>query len=629
MPKLASWVKQIETFIAQKYDIDIKNDIDSLGNEKQKRIKLSLLDYFGISKLDMKMLSENLDLTGLDLFLMLDGYKKYIEVQLKGIAEEYKLKIKKAISIRMTLINIEIEQLKEIEKKRFLNLSKFRENRWIVNHKIIDIFDEVNRRILPSAFFLVHLDVQNARKDLSVRHKYVKEIFDSPLLEKGNFSESFFGQRKLLHSLNKNDRVYLDQLAFTPRDIEQISLLIEMDQRVEEDVMMQYMATLGVLVANDLGKFNPIWTLPWYAIGLGYAIGDAFSDEDFAIKLLKNTQSIPQGFRLDKRTSDKIIAAMTIIPWVFTISKSKKIAEYVRNLTPEQKEKFKRIQEKMKEILRKGPSVFHRITKTISQDHEFINRILRGLKPKKSIKIGHTQIIKLESGAFKLINAKKVFTDQPIEDIDKIVEGLNEEDKMNFVLEQKIAFLLTKLVGTQREISDHTVSLEKGGVYVITSPSGTKLKGTAWKNFIENNQNEIAQVFFGYDVREWATILKSYMLESIGKMVLEDYIKEDLLVESFLLKKEFSWIPLNPEMKLSAIFDTFETEKWEEIGMSVLYSTETEHLLEEGCIIARDDLLEDTTLASDHFEIEKEFKNIGAYISLTLLNTIIREYMLD
>jgi hypothetical protein len=60
-------------------------------------------------------------------------------------------KIKESIKIKVLLINKKIEELKKKEK----NLNEFKNNRWIVNNLIQDLFKNLNTQVLPSALALV------------------------------------------------------------------------------------------------------------------------------------------------------------------------------------------------------------------------------------------------------------------------------------------------------------------------------------------------------------------------------------------------------------------------------------------------------------------------------------------
>lgn len=625
--KSHSKIRQIEDFLSKKYHIDIESDISSFQYDYKE--KLEILEYFWISKLDIQSYVYNFDLTWLDIIGFFQKHREYIEHSLHHLEEEDKIALLKAFMHRIIQLNYEIEELKQQEKKIYINLSRFRENRWIIHQIIMKIWDDYYKKILPSAYFLAMWQ-ENVPEAYKKRYEYIKEIFSTPLTKKWQFFESMFWKKKLLNIESKEDKKVLDAIwYFEHAYLQKESILCENDKKIEEESMIRYMGTISVLATNDISRLNPLWTLPGYAISLGYSVGETASPEDFAIKILKEMRVIPQEYRIDKRSIDRFIALpIGIIPGAFTLSKITKITQFVKNLTPEQKQKFKEIEEKMKKILQKWPKAFISSTKIRQETIDFINTIIANLKPWKSIHIGTTTVMKLESGKYKLINEKKVFTEQPLEEVDKIISWLHENDIIDFALEQKICFFTEKFSWNQATIANHQVSIN-GGIYEVLSPQWFRIKWEALENFIYNNKKILFESFLNIPFDETLKDFKHEIYETIGTITLSEYIQKEMGKESVMYKKEFSWKTIDGNMKLEEILNTLWDTEWETIIFESFYSPQTEELLLKGSIVSKNDFVEAISFSyENNEERKKEWQHIATLLFYHTLNTLIDEYII-
>lgn len=349
-----AWV----TWSEQKEDVKSRK-IDS---ELQKK---ELLNYFSINEKDFGDLMKNLDLLWLNLFQLLGWYKNFIETKLTWVDNSIKEKIKHSIKLKTLLINSKIE---ELQKDDFYK-NDFRNNRWIVNNEIKEIFEKTNSLVLPSAYMLTK-NPDNKDKNFEEKIKRTREMFDSNLTKDWDFDKTFLSKAwfgEFWDSSRNNWEVFnisdLKDSDWIGNNLNWLSLLNEKDKEIEENAMMWYMAWCGVLIANAWASFTWVWTIPWMVIWSWYSAVDAFKDEDFLISMLKSTSAIPEEFRTHKSMIDNALSLVWAIPLVWPALKAipltAKITAFTSKLSPDKLAKFNTMKAELAEKLaEKFPNIF-------------------------------------------------------------------------------------------------------------------------------------------------------------------------------------------------------------------------------------------------------------------------------
>lgn len=314
---------------------------ERIDSELQKK---ELLKYFSINEKEVASLMKNLDLLWLNLFQLLAWYKIFIETKLSWIDNSVKEKIKHSIKLKTLLINSKIE---ELQKDDFYK-KDFKNNRWIVNNEIKEIFEKINSIVLPSAYMLTKTS------DNEEKIKRTKEMFNSNLTNDWDFDKTFlskawFGEfwdssRNNWEVFNISNEIDLKNLDWIENDLAWLSLLNEKDKEIEDKAIMWYMAWIAALIWNDIASFTWVWTIPWAVIWWGYWITDAFKNEDLMISILKWSWVIPEEYRTNREWYDNVIAWIWAIPllwWAIRwASKTVVITKYISKLTPEKLAEF-------------------------------------------------------------------------------------------------------------------------------------------------------------------------------------------------------------------------------------------------------------------------------------------------
>lgn len=100
-------------------------------------------DYFWIDTNKIQDIQIELDSLDLDINLLLEWYKQYLETNLDWLDEEIKEKVKLSITNRILSLWKEIEELKwDLEA-----WEDFKNNRWIINEKIQNTFSDINTKM--------------------------------------------------------------------------------------------------------------------------------------------------------------------------------------------------------------------------------------------------------------------------------------------------------------------------------------------------------------------------------------------------------------------------------------------------------------------------------------------------
>lgn len=311
---------------------------DNLINPENEKIKL--ISYFWLNRELSKELSKNLGEVWLDLFKMLSSYRKFIENNLWWLDWNIKEKIIRSIGLKVWLINNKLSELRTSEYDKNWTLRDFKNDRWIINSEIKDLFSDTSNKVLPSALALVkgNWDTKKLNK--------AREMFSSDLTDEWDFDKtwtSFEIHDSIANSWEvfelSEDIDYFRNTWVWFDDFE-VNLLNEEDKTIEETAMMFYMAWYSFMIINDIATliptvYSPFWAAVWWA----YYGTDAFNSEDTMISLWKAIWVIDKDFRAEKAWYQNVISWIWAIPliwqWMRILTKSATFTKYVSTLSPE------------------------------------------------------------------------------------------------------------------------------------------------------------------------------------------------------------------------------------------------------------------------------------------------------
>lgn len=355
--------------------------------------KQEILKYFNLNQNELQELIQNLGEINLDLFKLLKEYKNFIETNLGWLDEAIKTKIKTSIWLKVWLIHWKIKDLKKSDYYK----NDFKNNKWIINSQIKELFEKTNTQVLPWAMiFMKDKDSKDAKK--IKRHEKLDQMFKEDLNSDGDFKISYLEShwnngeewyknvwKEVLKILPigpykaealKDDYNYYKNnwnidTSDTETNLDKVNLLSEKDEEIEKKAWMFYMAWLAVLVANDAASFSWVWTIPWAVAWWTYWAIDAFKREDLMISILKTSWIIPEEYRTDKRWIDNVLAWIWAIPlaWqaVRWLSKWAMVAKYVSKLNPAKLEAFNQAKDTMLKLLKKWEKWVEEIKSWVSK----------------------------------------------------------------------------------------------------------------------------------------------------------------------------------------------------------------------------------------------------------------------
>lgn len=557
-------------------------------SEKAKELseneKKAILDYFWIKESEVKDLMKNLEVLWLDLFQLLNWYKNFIETKLVWLNGNILSKIKEAIKRKTLLINSKIDELKTKEMDKYKSLDNFKNNRWIVNNEIKELFEKINFQILPSAFVLVESKKTSEWKSAYEREKFkrINDMFDSDLTSDGDFDKTFFSTGEIWDSSRNNwevfdmtdekDFKYLQETwSFDGNEIWKISLLNEKDNEIEEKAMMWYIAWCAVLIANAWASFTWVWTIPWVVIWTWYSAIDAFKDEDLLISILKTSWAIPEEYRTDKNFIDNILAWIWAIPLLWPALKAipltAKITAFISKLSPEKLVRFEAMKaEMLGKLTEKFPKIFKstQITDdfwnlttwkqvTITDDfwnlisswtpnkinkakevvnwifeNRFIWKTLDELWEGKNIEIWWVTFTKTKGMYnWNIEWTNKELTKKQL--LEFINNRLSIEDKQKFIVWIKESQVLAKEAWKVRKIDWNNVEIIEWWVWKVRKTDWTILEWDELKLFINNNIDKLSKEFKWMSISEWWVKLRNWIenwYKNYGIKTVWDYLEK-------------------------------------------------------------------------------------------------------
>lgn len=352
-----SWYVYIPPEFLEEFD-----RLDSVYLNKKEEINKNLYDYFNLDKGSLSSISSITKEAWLnfDPKIVLSHYQSFIEKNFRGVLKDSQVdKIKLSIKIRILNIYKIISSLKKAELESNWNLKEFNRNRWIINSKIQDSFNFVNNQLFPSLEFYIKekswklRDLSNSKETvtwvninyrINDRIREIDEMLDSEIDENWNFNEWFFSTQAIFDKTRDVDAKIFEYKNFNATDIGKINLLTEKDKELEEKINYWY---LWFSIFQMIPYLGATWSIPTDIL-------DAFSSEEWSIKLLQTIWLVPEDFKMEKWYLDNIFWFLWLglsIFWLQSLSKVSKIDKLTKILWKIDIEKLvtalKEISEKM------------------------------------------------------------------------------------------------------------------------------------------------------------------------------------------------------------------------------------------------------------------------------------------
>lgn len=280
----------------------------------------SNFDYFWIDTNKIQEIQIELDSLDLDINVLLEWYKQYIETNLVWLDEEIKDKVKLSISNKVLNLWTEIEKLKwDLEP-----WEDFKNNRWIINEKIQDSFSFINNELLPSIdVYLKKDDFDFWYFDKDKKIEEITEMLNADVDDEWNFDEWLFSIQNVFDYDSDIDRKVLDTNWI--KKVEGISLLNDKDIEIQEEAMISFFILIWIQMIP----------YAWAPISVWVDIRDVYSNEDATIELGKTLWMIDSDFKMEKEWYDNVLwwvwLWLTVI-WLQWIAKWGKISDSILSL---------------------------------------------------------------------------------------------------------------------------------------------------------------------------------------------------------------------------------------------------------------------------------------------------------
>lgn len=586
---VAWWTPQWPKAWEKEWEKPTQVEVKKLSDWEKKQI----LTYFKIDENKSKDLISNLDTLWLDLFKLLNWYKKFIETKLAWLDGTIKNKIITSIWLKVWLINWKIDELKVNEK----NPANFKNNRWIINNQIKELFEKTNNQILPSAYVLIN-QPKTPTKEQKQKIDKINQMFQSDITSDWDFNKTWTSFEIIDANTNnwketfdlsdEKDLKFIKWLwDFNENDLTWLNLLNKADEEIESNANMWYMAWLVVLVTNDIASFTWVWTIPWGIFWWTYWAVDAFKDEDLMISILKTSWAIPEEYRTDKRLIDNILAWVWAIPllwqWTRLLSKWAIVSKYISKLSPEKLAEFTKMQTKVSEMIKnslnwvKDASKVEKIWNAFKWifENKFILKKLTELENGKSIKIWELELTKMENGRFKT-TIDWVKKELDAKQVNGLLKDIPIEIKNEFVVASKKADILKNNIWQIRKIDWHEVEVLKDWSFKIRKKDGSILNWSEHDDFIIKNIDNLSKEFKWISIIEWWTKVKEWVIAWYEKYWIKtfwDYLEKAWYsngAKSEFFKKwqkwDFLWwIVLTPATTIRQLISAIPKGEWENI----------------------------------------------------------------
>lgn len=325
-------------------------------SKEQEQVEIQkFAQYFSIPAEKLQELTKTLKEWGLnlDVLQLLEKYKKYIDENLVWLDSQYLQKVKQSIGLRTLSIWKIVGDLRKKES----DMSQFQNNKWIINEKVMEHFERVDKAILPSCIFYIKYSQKENREKLIqtlttkyppwlfARNKYqhemdltkyldaTKKMLDSKLTDEWDFDKWWFWTQFIFDERFPESEFYLNEIQ-TPK-VPEFSILSEEDREIERKAKLYFIAAVGVQIW--LGSATWLaWPVAWTGGTLVSAwidAADLFSSTEVLMDILQGVGLVDPRYRMEKTLFDNFMAGLGIIPGISIAIKQQKIAKFLKKFS--------------------------------------------------------------------------------------------------------------------------------------------------------------------------------------------------------------------------------------------------------------------------------------------------------
>lgn len=563
-------------------------DIEAWDHEVNKK---ELLTFFWVNDSQIEQITGSFESLWLDIFPALKKYYDFINLELKGLDRSILDKIKRSIIIKLSLINKKVSELRKEELEEYWNLDNFKNNRWIVNTYIVNLLNETNTRVLPSAYALL--------KNIWDRDKLEKtrEMFNSSLTDEWDFDKTW-DNFELYDSIANSWEVFdmSDDIEFFNSQwlnttwLEWINFLNEKDIEIESDAIIAYLIASVIQVVP----------YAWAVVSLPAMTIDTFSDKDWTLELLQTLSIVEDDFRMEKRWWDNVLWWVWLIATIFWVQwavrwvkisekfpvlakvKFDKIEDILQNISSKlwmSKEHTNFISTKLKQLFRVWDDVWENVDNILKWQTKFITKYFDSLKPWDKKEISGLKIEKLQSWRFKIdwedaeLSLKQLTTR---------LNNLPIDKREEFILGVKRTNVLNNYNWKVAKIDWHEVSVENWSFKIRDYNTWDILSWDNKEVFINTHIDEIAKKLLWLTAKQardkavnwivtwyekmWVKNLKDFLLMYSDKAWYINWRKSTFLWKWSNKLDSILWVVLTPATTIRQLVWIFLKESdWKEI----------------------------------------------------------------
>lgn len=513
--------------------------------KEQEQVEIQkFAQYFSIPAEKLQELTKTLKEWGLDLDVLqlLEKYKKYIDENLVWLDSQYLQKVKQSIGLRTLSIWKIVGDLKKKES----DMSQFQNNKWIINEKVMEHFERVDKAILPSCIFYIKYSQKENREKLIQflttkyppwmlsRNKYqhemdltkyldaTKKMLDSKLTDEWDFDKWWFWTQFIFDERFPEPEFYLNETQ-TPK-VPEFSILSEEDKEIERKAKLYFIAAVGVQIW--LGSATWLaWPVAWTGGTLVSAwidAADLFSSTEVLIDILQGVGLVDPRYRMEKTLFDNFMAGLGIIPGISIAVKQQKIAKFLSKFSQNQ------------------------VTKAMWETGEALKDWLKWRT-------------KLAQELWYTTQDIKKYTSMSVEDMLKIVSREEREKAAEIILGQKLSqkqkdtIWEAHLVGSApfsfSDIKEKVRILTRDNIFKENERKRLLQKGVCWEDIyydlarkaVKRYKERISWLTVDDIIDYWANavVVRSKMDGKVYKLPLSEFDEPKLLEESMNHDKFF------------------------------------------------------------------------------------------
>ena len=294
----------------------------------------------------------------ISLIPVLKNYKKIIENDLQSLSSGIIAKIKKSIVIKISNLNSIVEEQISNEIDKYWNTDNLKNQRWIVNSKLIEELSYVNNILLPSAQFLIKynmwiVDQKILTTYFEINKIHIKlliweieEMLNAEVDNNWDFNEWIFSTQRVLDMWWFLWLFKSKDASFAEKDLlilpTKISFLNDKDKTIEVNAQKKYMIAVATQTAIEwwpamvwsvfpwLGTV--IWGIIWNFLWAWIDVSNTFSSTDVLLDIIQSAWLVDPDYRMEKTWMDQVLAWIWLIPWITLALKWSIIAKYMSKI---------------------------------------------------------------------------------------------------------------------------------------------------------------------------------------------------------------------------------------------------------------------------------------------------------